>query len=270
MEPSIKTIQRLIETFVRDYKNRPSIRSNWKTPLVAVADAVDPLFRELKRVVGPTHRVPHDLLAGAKSVITFFVPFDHRIPKSNRDGRFSSKKWAQAYIETNLLITELSRFLVQKTEEMGYIATTIPPTHNFDKLKLLSDWSHKHVTYIAGLGDFGLHQMLITEKGCCGRLGSLVTTLPLEPTKRPEKPFCLYRANQRCQQCVNQCVFGALEIGKLDRHRCYEICIENDQYHRELGSTDICGKCACGIPCSFTNPVKDRKGGPCPPRLTHS
>ena len=56
-------------------------------------------------------------------------------------------------------------------------------THNFDEAKLVSYWSQKHVAYMAGLGKFGLHHMIITEKGCCGRLGSIVTNAKISRPK---------------------------------------------------------------------------------------
>ncbi len=254
-----KKIQKLMEGFVRDYGSRPSVRSPWKKPLVAIADASDPLFEELKRAVSPTHLMPHDLLPGSTCVITFFIPFDRSIPRSNRGGSFSSKEWAHAYVETNALIADLGQYLAGKIEEAGHRAATLPATHNYDPITLTSDWSHKHVAYIAGLGDFGLHHLLITEKGCCGRLGSLVTTLPLRSTPRRERPFCLYRLNRSCLRCVSNCVFGALRETAYDRQRCSDICSENDRYHHELSSTAICGKCACTVPCSFTNPVGEQQ-----------
>jgi hypothetical protein len=49
-------------------------------------------------------------------------------------------------------------------EKSDFRSVILPPTHNFDEKKLISDWSHKHIGFIAGLGKFGLHQMLITKK----------------------------------------------------------------------------------------------------------
>lgn len=36
----------------------------------------------------------------------------------------------------------------------------------------MSEWSHRHAAYIAGLGIFGINNMLITNKGCVGRIPS--------------------------------------------------------------------------------------------------
>lgn len=161
-----------------------------------------------------------------------------------------SKEWATAYIETNKLIVRLNNCLSKELEKSGF-KLLIPPTHNFDEKKLTSDWSHKHIAFIAGLGKFGLHQMLITEKGCCGRLGSLITNVSIELRERRDKEFCLY--NKICKKCIENCTFGALKIDSFDRYRCYKICLSNARLYFKLELADVCGKCICVIPCSFNN-----------------
>jgi epoxyqueuosine reductase QueG len=150
----------------------------------------------------------------------------------------------------------LNEHLAGKLREKGFESVVLPPTHNFDEEKLVSDWSHKHIAYIAGLGNFGLHQLLITEKGCCGRLGSLVTNAPTTPNKRSGKENCLYKKNGSCGMCVNNCFSGALSKKSFNRHTCYKYCLANAKLYEKFGLADVCGKCACGVPCSFQNPVR--------------
>lgn len=69
---------------------------------------------------------------------------------SNIAGEESSKEWDYACIETNQLINDLSRFLHDTIVEMGYHGSLLPSTYNYDGEKLLSDWSHRSVAYIAG------------------------------------------------------------------------------------------------------------------------
>ena len=144
----------------------------------------------------------------------------------------------------------------EKLKESRFNSVTLPPTHNFNKKTLLSDWSHKHVAFIAGLGNFGVHQVFITEKGCCGRLGSVVTDAIINPSKKPEMEFCLYKHDKSCEKCVERCIFGALKITSFDRYKCYEICQGNGRFYSLLGKADVCGKCICGVPCSVKNPVR--------------
>ena len=245
-----------IRGFVKERLRNKAIRTRWDEPLVACADAKDPLFDELKKAVSPSHALPGDLLTGARTVIVYFMPFGRDIARSNRKGYHASEEWAVAYVETNRLIVDLNRHLTTVLGDRGYRSADLPPTHNFDKVRLMSDWSHRHVAYIAGLGTFGTHNLLITERGCCGRIGSLVTDAAIEPTRRPEEEFCLYKYNGTCLRCVKQCVTGALREDAFDRHKCYALLLENAEIYKHEGLADVCGKCTTVVPCSFTNPVR--------------
>jgi epoxyqueuosine reductase QueG len=146
-------------------------------------------------------------------------------------------------------------FLREKLASRGFETKIMPATHNFNEKELLSDWSHKHVAYIAGLGGFGLHRMLITEMGCCGRLGSVITSAKIEPTQRSNNKYCLYFHNKSYKKCIEKCIFDALSIQTFDRHKCYNKCLENAKIYAHLGLVDVCGKCVSVVPCSFRNPV---------------
>lgn len=227
----------------------------WRDPLVAVASAGDPLFEELKRTVDPEHAMPDDLLVGARSVVVFFLPFQRGIGEENsRSKGFSSRSWAEAYVVTNGLIRAVGESLQTDIARLGYDAVVTPPTHNFDEEKLVSAWSHKHIGYIAGLGTFGHHHMLITAAGCCGRLGSLITTMPIPATPRPRREYCLVKSGKECYGCVSKCRYGALFQFHFDRHACYRQCLVNDSRFNDLPLTDVCGKCACEVPCSYEIP----------------
>jgi len=249
-------ISEYISYFVNIHESTKNHKNYWREPIVAFADASDPLFSRLKKVVSPEHFLPSEILRNCESVIVYFIPFKGDVVQSNSKGLRSSKEWAEAYILTNQLIVRLNRFLSEKIQNMGFETVEIPPTHNFDEEKLISYWSHKHVAYIAGLGKFGLHKMIITEKGCCGRLGSIVTDLKLQPTDRPKNEFCLYFYNQSCAECVEKCPFGALGIDDFDRKKCYQVCLSNAELHSKIGYADVCGKCSSNVPCSLKNPVR--------------
>lgn len=241
--------------FLGDYQELKSVRTRWGEPLAGFADAEDSLFLQLKDAVSPTHAMPGDLLENARTVIAYFLPFDKEIPKKNRHHFHAAKEWAVAYVETNQLIIDINRHLSQVLKEKGFSAAILPPTHNFDKKKLMSDWSHKHAAYIAGLGKFGVHHMLITEKGCCGRLGTLITDAEIPATERNSSEYCLYKHNKTCAVCVKKCVGNALTLEQFDRHKCYQFLLENAKIYENEGIADVCGKCASIVPCSFHNPV---------------
>jgi len=253
-----RRLEILIQDFVKNYPRAHATWTTWKQPLVAVASAHDPLFVRLKELVGCGHLLPEDVLPGAKSVICFFLPFDREIGRSNTVGPGCSDQWAMAYLETNQLIHDLNISLHWAITRMGHRSAVIPATHNFSLETLLSNWSHRHVAFIAGLGTFGLNRMLITEQGCCGRIGSLVTDMVLDPTPRPIHNGCLYYFNSSCLQCVENCPAGALQVNQFNRFKCYDTLLENVEIHKGKGFVDACGKCASHIPCAFINPVERR------------
>jgi epoxyqueuosine reductase QueG len=249
-------IQAMIERYVEGRSGAEGVHTRWGKPLVAYADAADEMFLRLKEAVSPSHSLPTDLLPEARTVVAYFLPFDEAVVRSNIEGRNASAAWARAYVETNQLISDLNSHIADALRAVGYQVATAPPTHNFNPEKLISDWSHRHVAYIAGLGTFGLNNMLITEKGCCGRLGTFVTDLVIEPTKRPDIESCLYKYSGTCIKCVEHCVNDALREDGFDRFKCYEMCLNNDRLHVDIpGIKDVCGKCLVGVPCSTVNPT---------------
>ena len=241
-----------IEAFVGNYSLNNNI---WQQPLLGIAGADDDLFKTLKKVVSSTHAAPRELLPNARSVVVYFLPFVKDIPMSNKGGEMASTAWASAYAETNKLIVALNKYLEGFLKDQGYDSKLLPPTHNFDTRSLISDWSHKHIAYIAGLGDFGYHHQFITRKGACGRLGSLITEAPLQPTLRSGATFCSNRFDQSCAVCQKRCPVDALKENGLDRHGCHQLLLKNAALFADIGLTDVCGKCVSIVPCSFLNPV---------------
>ena len=238
------------------YPGRNPVGTRWGEPLVGSASAADPMFGEFKKLIHPGHLTPRELLPGAESVIVFYLPFDKGLHKENhREGFHCARSWAVAYVETNQLIADVTDDLRKELEKIGRRAALIPATHNFDRSTLMSGWSHRHAAFAAGLGRFGRHNLLITKKGCTGRLGSLVTDLKLPPTPRPSQEFCLHKAGRPCLKCVERCTFGALTAGGYDRFACFAQCRSNDSRFPDLPLTEICGKCAALVPCSTMAPA---------------
>jgi epoxyqueuosine reductase len=231
--------------------------TTYRAPLVGFVAADDPRFYDLRRVVEPTHLLPQDLLPDAKSVVSFFIPFDPQVVEVNAQHREKvAEEWALAYVETNALIGRITAHLVALLSDYGTRAAAIPATHNFDPDTLASQWSHKSIAVLAGLGSFGLHHLLITDSGCAGRLGSLVidAAVPIDPPKAKER--CLYFHDGSCVECVWRCPVDALDQNNgIDKQRCWERLRQNARVFEYLGMADMCGKCSIG-PCSFESAVK--------------
>jgi epoxyqueuosine reductase QueG len=202
--------------------------------------------------------LPEDLLPGARTAVSFFLPFVPEVLEANgRQRQDVAREWAVAYVETNALINQITARLIALLGEQGVRAAAQPATHNFDPVTLESGWSHKSVAVIAGLGSFGLHQMVITDAGCGGRFGSLVLDagLDFEPPAGVRER-CLYYHDGSCLECVTRCPASALsEDEPLDKDRCHEHVHAIARTYEELGLVDVCGKCAVG-PCALASAVK--------------
>jgi epoxyqueuosine reductase QueG len=226
--------------------------TDYREPLVAFVEADDPRFADLRRVAQPTHMMPDDLLPGARSVISFFLPFDYWVVEANAQDREEvAREWAEAYVETNHLIERITKHLIESLADQGILAAAEPPTHNFDPISLVSHWPHKSIAVIAGLGSFGLHHMVITDSGCAGRFGSVVidADLPISPAKPKEQ--CLYFHDGSCLECILRCPVGALdEYDPIDRQRCNRRLRSVAKRYEHLDLVEVCGKYAIG-PCSF-------------------
>jgi epoxyqueuosine reductase len=231
--------------------------TRYRKPLVGIAAADDPRFAELRRVAEPSHMLPDELLPGARSVVSFFVPFAPEVVEANAQEREQvARAWALAYVETNALIGRITTHLIEALGQRGVRAAAEPATHNFDPVSLVSRWSHKSVAVIAGLGSFGLHQMVITDAGCAGRFGSLVLDAPLPITPIQTRERCLYFHDGSCLECVLRCPVDALDtVVPLDKQHCYQRLLDVARQHEDLGLADVCGKCAIG-PCSLTSAVE--------------
>lgn len=246
-----------IRRIVEDTVATPGTSTSYRQPLVGIIKADHPEFARLKDYVDPSHLLPEDILPGGKSVVSFFLPFDRSVVVSNTKTGYASREWAIAYIETNRLIGRVCAALRDMLATHGWEARWELPTYSFDPVRLVSRWSHKSVGVIAGLGEFGVHQMVITDAGCAGRFGSLITTAPLKPTPRPNAPQvrCRYYSDGSCTVCVDRCPVGAICVDGFDRSLCYERCLENDRHYAELELTDVCGKCATG-PCALQSATR--------------
>lgn len=237
------TIKRIIK------ENKPRLNTAYRTPLLGFAAAGDPLFQKLKIAVGPGHLLPNDPLPEAATVLAFFLPFTRQLVENNRGDNYVARDWALAYVETNGLIRLCCEEIANALAGQGVKAVWQQPTHNFDPVELCAHWSHKHVAYICGLGEFGLHHMLITPAGCAGRFGSMVIDTPLDPTPRRDFKPCSYYRQGKCLACVKKCPTGALTETGLDKQKCYSYLLEVDAFYSDLGVCDACGKCASG-PCA--------------------
>lgn len=226
----------------------------WPEVIVRYTDARDPYFEKLKELIRPDHHMPSDFLPGARTVISWFLPFLPEIEKSNRGGDLPSDAWADAYIVTNAMAARVNEKLCAWLREMPGEDAAVP----FDAGMLGKEipwslWSQRHVAWLAGQGTFGINNMLITELGCVGRYFSTVTTVEVPYDSPVTEERCLYKRNGSCGICRKNCPVGALTAEGFDRYRCMNRLNQNQAAH---SPASVCGKCLVGLPCSHKNPVK--------------
>lgn len=259
----IEKLRSFAEAFVAAEPNRSGTEGFWQAPLL-VSAPIDERFDILPQVAFNEHMHPHDLLPSAKSLIVFFVPFKRELVKENKKGDRPCRNWGLAYVQTNDLINRLSQEMEELLAAEGFKSGLTPATHNFDEDILMARWSHKHLAHLANLGRFGTHCLLITPAGCAGRLGSLVTDADLgdHPVIDTDEA-CLLKAGKKCGKCIEACPVDALDEDEFARQKCWDRLNENrdilDYFSDLPETTDVCGKCAALVPCSFLNPVAKLK-----------
>lgn len=221
-------------------------------PLIGVAVSDDPLWNTLKKpeVVGSNHMAPIEWMSEAKSVLSYFLPFSEAVRKSNRTKGMPSMEWLYGRWEGELFNNMLRSFVVEFIEDQGYSAVAPALNERFSVENHKSNWSERHVAYVAGLGTFSLNYSLITSKGTAGRFGSVITDLELESKPREYtevKEYC-----DECGTCISRCPCKAITMEAMDKEQCFGFL--NKVLKRNQPRYG-CGKCQTAVPCEFKDPT---------------
>ncbi len=233
-------------------------------PLTGIADADDPIFEKFidPDVIGPDFRKPRDYMPDGRSVIALFFPFSEEVRSLVRqDGGLTSPAWNAAYggnfkivdAFLDILTAKLEREGVgvfQPNRDPGMVRNPIPVDGGEDVHYSVS-WSNRHALYAAGLGTFGRHRHIITEKGCCGTTASFITDAELAPTERSYTQ--VYEWCSGCGACSERCPGGAIpQDGLRNLKRCSA---HAGAVREEYGG--FCGKCLTCVPCEDRAPGKE-------------
>jgi epoxyqueuosine reductase QueG len=228
----------------------------WDRPIVGIADADDPLFAELKKpgIVGPIHRSPAEWLAGAKSVISYFLPYTRAIEKSYRiKSAMPSLEWVSARRNGEVFNNTLRRALIRFLEKHGGRGIAPSIERHYKATDMLPMWSERHAAFIAGVGSFGIHGALITAQGCAGRIGSVITDIALAPTQRAYTEiyeYCPYPAEGKCGACIPRCPVDAISVDARDNARCLVHGRDTVGAYFQDWGYHSCGHCLTHLPCA--------------------
>ncbi len=238
-----------IESIIKEAAANPGTETRYREPLVGYASASDPIFDEMKRIIGPYHLHPKEIFSEVKTVVSFFLPFEKELVKLNWKSPDPVKEWIQAKGETDRLITKINETLKAELAKEG-ISTVVPEiVFDYKSKGFDVSWSQRSAAYAAGLGTFGVHQMLITKAGCAGRFGTILISAAISPTPRPTEEFCRYKKGEKCLVCVDRCPAGALNAKGVDKEKCFRLLQDNAKAFPEINQL-ACGKCATG-PCAL-------------------
>jgi len=238
----------------------------YDAPLFAVGDAADPLFEALRgeTVTHPEYALPGDWVTGARSVVSFFLPFTERVKASNAaDMRRVSDEWLHARIEGQAMLKLVHDFVMDALRAEGFAAVAPMLDARFRMLApYCSNWSERHTAFVCGLGTFGLSKGLITEKGVAGRFGSVVTDCPITPTLRAYSG--VYDYCTRCGQCAANCPVRCIDPARgEDGAKAHPPCSKYLQAMERLpvrGKSQKkrygCGKCQVATPCQDGIPTR--------------
>lgn len=224
----------------------PSSLKIYDPPLFGVADALDPLWARLKEagVIGPGHRSPGEWLPGARSVVSYFLPYSPQVRRANRGKGGAATEWIYGQWEGAKFNAALVNFLVKTLEAAGAKAMAPMVDPRYKTVDLRCNWSERHTAFIAGLGTFGLSHALITPLGAAGRFGSVITDAGLEPTLRAYQEANAYC--RTCGICIGRCPCQAITAAGKN----HKLCLEYEDATLALYSPRYgCGKCMTGVPC---------------------
>ena len=235
-------------------------------PIIGFAAADDPIFDTFRDPVingenwlGPKERMPE-----AKTVVVFYFSFTEEIRSRHRAStEIMDEAWTVGYGHHGKVVVPFAKAMtealvkegvkvVNPTWDMEHPAVSAPVDNGGEEdLHWSAPWSTRHVAFAAGLGTFGVHRHIITEKGCCGAMVTLILDCALEPTKRnytDPYEYCTH-----CGACTHRCPVNAIS---LERLRNLKKCSEHTMELFKQFKKGNCGKCMVGVPCEHGIPAR--------------
>jgi epoxyqueuosine reductase len=256
-EVNLPQIEKAVsEFYLNNRLNAPSEMDNheiFDKPLIGIASADDPMFELLKEdsIIGSHHLSPKEWLPEGKTVISYFMPFTEKVREENRKMGQPAKEWLFGRYEGEMFNNALRKYLVGWFQNEGFRAISPSLDSRFKVINVKSNWSERHIAYVAGLGTMSLSCSIITRKGSAGRLGSLIVDANIKQTVRPyttKDEYCIH-----CGACVYRCPPLAITEQGKDHEVCKSYC---DRTLMRFKPRYGCGKCQTDVPCENKIPGK--------------
>ena len=161
----------------------------------------------------PRGHHPTDMVPGAQSVVVIAHRFFQSVLESDRMGLESplvpqDEVWDVQqtifmcnYNTANMRLQMIAAQMAAFLEDRGYPSLFLPAGGYRVGAQRYAFFSHRHAAVAAGLGEFGLNNLLLTPQyGPRQRLESMITTAELAPDPLCEGPICL--GVEACGLCL--------------------------------------------------------------------
>ena len=188
----------------------------------------------------PESFYPRSIYPDTRSVIVIGLPVHLPVLETT-----PSIYYHELYQTLNRLLDQYTYEMAEWLNQKGYPSIFVP-RDGYGSLEVLlknpvAFFSHRHAAYLAGLGTFGLNNMILTPGyGPRIRFGSVFTSAILPPDPVMEKDLCTM-----CMACVEMCPSHALQgetypVGLTDTHACasYSAAL----FRRSISPCGICIK----------------------------
>ncbi|MDD1709563.1 MAG: 4Fe-4S binding protein [Methanoregulaceae archaeon] len=173
-------------------------------PLMGVADVrcwENPPFQRWM----PQEFFPHSIFPEALSVVVIGLPVQLPVLETS-----PSIYYREMYNVLNALLDQYSYRIAELLNNEGFSSIFVP-RDGYGSIEVLLErplafFSHRHAAFCAGLGTFGVNNMILTpEYGPRVRFGSILTSAPLPADPLRDEELCT-----RCMRCVQMCPSSAL------------------------------------------------------------
>jgi len=190
-------------------------------PLMGVAP-VERWDEEPFRPWVPPEFRPRNIYPEAASVVVIGLPVDLPVLETT-----PSIFYHELYQTVNRLLDEHAYRIATLLNDKGYPSVFVP-RDGYGNLEVLKErplafFSHRHAAYLAGLGTFGVNNMLLTSRyGPRVRFTSILTSAELPADPVMSEDLCT-----RCMRCARSCPVQALDEksypeGLTRKDRCTE------------------------------------------------
>ncbi len=218
----------------------------------------------------PGHH-PAELSPGAKTVMTFGIRILDRImewpdllagspfyPEPNRAEALRLCLYEKSgYQIINEHLNMIALRVATHLEEAGFPSLFFPTTNTGvpeEYARVPAMFSQRHAAVRAGLGEFGLNNVVVTAKyGPRIRWNSVITAAPLTPSPLLTVKTC---NGLGCLECVRRCPDGALStLPEADEHRLWlnpPARTDWNTCRRSRSLTDCMGRCLRVCPAGRT------------------